>query len=200
MNQHVHGSLDGLTDSEHRPLRPIGMTVREAAARTGELLSRVAEARGVRLFAGVRVGPGLPPVAFALSRGPRLLLVESVAWPVGGYTTTPQGRVLCDGTYIGQSVRPLLGACRRLHRVLPRHRVAAAVVVHPCGPGTLTLPQAAPPALLWLPPDEVRRRVSRQLRTAYCHSDTISWYARSGSRYEGRSACGSGVLSISSAP
>src|SRR5690348_457879 len=36
-----HGSLDTVTDSERRGLRPIGMTAREVAVRTGALLRAV---------------------------------------------------------------------------------------------------------------------------------------------------------------
>jgi len=151
----LHGSLDGLTDSERRPLRPIGMSVREVAARTGALLARLADMPGVQLFACVRVTAGLPPVGHVISAGPHVLLVESVAWPCGAYSTGPDGDVLCEGTYIGQSVQQLLGSVRRLRRRLPRHRVGAVVVVHPSGAGRLWLPRTAPPGLTWLPPEEV---------------------------------------------
>jgi hypothetical protein len=88
-----------------------------------------------------------------------------VAWPRGAYTTAPDGGVLCDGTYIGQSVQPLLGAVRRLRRVLPRHhRVGAVVVVHPCGTGLLALPQPATSELIWLPAPDVAGHIGRRLR------------------------------------
>lgn len=165
MTQRLHGSLDGLTDSERRPLRPIGMSVREVAARTGSLLSRLIDIPGVRLFAGVRVAAHLPPIAFAISAGSQVLLVESVAWPRGDYTTAPDGRVLCDGTYIGQSVQPLVGSVRRLRRVLPRpHRIGAVVVVHPCDTGRLALPATAPAELTWLAARDVPRQIGGRLR------------------------------------
>jgi hypothetical protein len=165
MTQRLHGSLDGLTDSEQRPLRPIGMSVREVASRTGNLLSRLIDIPGVRLFAGVRVAAHVPPIAFAISAGSQVLLVESVAWPSGAYSTAPDGGVLCDGTYIGQSVQPLLGSVRRLRRVLPRHhRVGAVVVVHPCGSGLVALPETASSELTWLPSGDVTGHIGRQLR------------------------------------
>lgn len=159
----VHGSLDDLTDSERRPLRPIGMSVREVAARTGNLLARLADTPGVRLFACVRVCDDLPPIGHVISAGPQVLLVESVAWPRGAYATGPDGGVLCEGTYIGQSVHQLVGSVRRLRRRLPRHRVGAVVVVHPSGAGRLALPETAPAELTWLAPDEVAGHLVRRL-------------------------------------
>jgi hypothetical protein len=165
MTQRLHGSLDGLTDSERRPMRPIGMSVREVAARTGSLLAQLIDIPGVRLFAGVRVAAQLPPIAFAISAGSQVLLVESVAWPRGAYTTAPDGGVLCDGTYIGQSVQPLIGSVRRLRRRLPRpHRVGAVVVVHPCDTGRLALPVSASAELTWLPAREVTGQIGGRLR------------------------------------
>lgn len=179
MTHRLYGTLDSLIDSEQRPLRPIGMSVQEAATRTADLLFRLSDRPGVRLFAGVRVAAGGLPIAFAVSAGRRLLLVEAVAWPVGRYSTTPQGGVLCDGTDIGQSVRPLLGSVRRLRRVLHRYQIAAAVVVHPSGPGTPMLPPLGSPSLSWLQPCEVGDHVTRRLRLGtprrtFCHSDTLS--------------------------
>src|SRR5690349_17664707 len=118
MVHRVRGTLDALTDEESRLLRPIGMSVREAAARTGELLDGLADTPGVRVFAGVRPTTHSPRIGFAVCTASQVLLVESVAWPSGAYTVTPQGCVLCDGTYIGQSVHPLLGSVRRLRRLV----------------------------------------------------------------------------------
>lgn len=183
MTHRLYGSLNNLTDSERRPLRPIGMTVHEVATRTGNLLAGLVNAPGVRLFAGVRVSAQLPPITFAVSAGRRLLLVEPVAWPRGAYTTTPSGGVLCDGTYIGQSVHPLIGSVRRLRRVLRHGRVAAVVVVFPTGGGTPSLPDTKSPELAWLSPGEVQSHIALGLRRrrppeTSCHYDSISWYHR----------------------
>jgi hypothetical protein len=171
--------LDSLTDEEARPLRPIGMSVLEAALRTGALLGRLSTAPGVRLFAGVRVTERTPPIGFLVSTASQLLLVESVAWPSGTYTLTPQGGILCDGTDIGQSVRPLRGSVRLLRRLSRRRLVGAVVVVHPTGTGTPSLPAGTPAGPAWLPPGEVRAHIARRLlrgRTAtYCHYDIKSW-------------------------
>lgn len=149
----LYGNADGLTDSEQRPLRPIGYSVREIAARTGRLLVRLRSTPGVSLRAGVRIAPAAQPIGLAVITDGQVLLVESVAWPGGIYSTTPDGRVHCDGIYIGQSVRPLIGAVRRLWRTLPGlHRVAAVVVVHPYGCGPAALPETTHPALAWLRP------------------------------------------------
>lgn len=165
MSPRLHGTLDGLTDSEQRPLRPIGTSVREVASRTGRQLTRVAGLPGVRLFSCVTLGDGLPPIAHAVAAGRRVLLVESVAWPCGVYTTAPDGGVLCDGVYIGQSVRPLVRAVRRLRRALPRpSQVGAVVVVHPSDAGVLDLPKAAPAELIWLPAGELAGHLGRRLR------------------------------------
>jgi hypothetical protein len=136
MAPRLHGTLDGLTDSEQRPLRPIGTSVREVAARTGRQLTRLAGLPGVRLFSCVTLGDGLPPIAHAVTQGRRVLLVESVAWPCGVYTTAPDGAVLCD----------------------------AVVVVHPSDAGVLDLPKAAPAELTWLPAGELTGQLGRRLR------------------------------------
>ena len=171
MKNGVLGSLDGLTDSERRRLRPIGMSVREVAARTGALLGRLADLPGVQLFACVRVTTELPPIGHMVRTGSHVLLIESVAWPRGAYTTGPDGGVLCEGTYIGQSVQQLIGSVRRLRCGMPRHRVGAVVVVHPSGAGRLALPATTPAELTWLGPDEVAGHIGRAI---YCHSDSIS--------------------------
>src|SRR4051794_38117893 len=129
MINRLHGNFNGLTDSEQRPLRPIGTTAREVAARTGKLLATLRSMPGVRVCAGVRLAGDHQPIGFAITAGTEVLLIESVAWPSGIYSTTTEGRILCDGVYIGQSVRPLLGAVRRLRRTLRhRHRVSAVIV------------------------------------------------------------------------
>jgi hypothetical protein len=169
MVQRRRGTLDRMTDEEGRALRPIGMSVREAADRTGVLLNPVADHPGVRLYAGVRVA----------RHGPRLGF-ESVAWPSGSYTVSSAGGVHCDGTYIGQSAHPLLGSVRHIRRLVRRLTVGAVVVVHPSGAGTVSLPAESPGGILWLPPSEVRAYVARRLllrgRDVSCLNDTNSWY------------------------
>jgi hypothetical protein len=152
LEQRYYGNLDGINDSELRPLRPIGSTAREVAGRTGMLLTDLATDPSVRIFHGVRpAGPGLPLVAHAISAGRRLVLVESVAWPPGRYEAGPDGRIHCDGTYIGQSVQALRSAAGQWAGLLPRnHRVMAVVVVHPAGKGEIALPTGGRKDLAWV--------------------------------------------------
>jgi len=146
-----HGSLDVITDSERCPLRPIGATAREVAARTGVLLADLLRVPGVRIFQGVRpAAADLPRISHAVSAGCRLAFVESVAWPPGHYAATEAGQIHCDGVYIGQSAGPLLAAVRHWRMVLPRgHRVRAIVVVYPTAPGELSLPEPSARGLAW---------------------------------------------------
>jgi hypothetical protein len=156
LEQRYYGNLDGINDSELRPLRPIGSTAREVAGRTGMLLTDLATDPSVRIFHGVRpAGPGLPLVAHAISAGRRLVLVESVAWPPGRYEAGPDGRIHCDGTYIGQSVQALRSAAGQWAGLLPRnHRVMAVVVVHPAGKGEIALPAGGRKDLAWVLADD----------------------------------------------
>jgi hypothetical protein len=152
LEQRIFGNLNAITDREQRPLRPIGSTAREVAAQTGVLLTDLAADPSVRIFHGVRpADPSLPLVPHAISAGRRLVLVESVAWPPGRYEADPDGRILCDGTYIGQSVQALRTVARQLAGLLPRnHRVMAAVVVHRTAKGEITLPAGRPKDLTWV--------------------------------------------------
>jgi hypothetical protein len=152
LEQRYFGNLNAITDSEKRPLRPIGSTAREVAARTGVLLTDLAADPSVRIFHGVRpADPSLPLVPHAISAGRRLVLVESVAWPPGRYETGSDGRILCDGAYIGQSVQALRTVARQWAGLLPRnHRVMAAVVVHRTAKGEITLPAGRPSDLTWV--------------------------------------------------
>jgi hypothetical protein len=174
------GTLDRMTDEEGRGLRPIGMSVREAADRTGVLLNPVADHPGVRLYAGVRVARQAQRIGFAISTASRVLLIDSVAWPSGSYTVSSEGCVHCDGTYIGQSVHPLLGSVRHMRRLVPRLAIGAVVVVHPSGLGTPSLPARSPGGIVWLAPTQVREYVARRLllrgRDISCLNDTNSWY------------------------
>ncbi len=146
-----HGSLASITDSERRELRPIDITAREAAARTGHILAGLCALPGVHIFQGVRSATAdLPRVPHAVSAGRHVVLVESVAWPPGRYATEGTGRVYCDGAYIGQSVRQLSAAVRCWRESLPSgHRVFGLVVVHSCASGELTLPRAASRDIAW---------------------------------------------------
>ncbi len=156
-----HGTLDAIADSEHRPLRSIGATARQVAADTGTLLADLVALPHVRMFHSVRpAAADLPPVPLALAAGRLLLLVEAVAWPSGRYATTAAGSVHCDGTYIGQSVAPLLASVAHWRDALPPgHRVGAVVVVHPAADGEPVLPYAGD-ALSWT----LARRAAGTLR------------------------------------
>jgi hypothetical protein len=164
-SRRCHGSLDTITDSERRALRPITITVHDAAVRTGILLAELLTLPGVRIFQGVRASTAdLPRIPHAISIGRQVLLVESVAWPSGRYVTTPAGRIHCDGIYIGQSVRPLLAAIRRWREALPQgHRVSALVIVHPSADGDITLPAAAGQDVAWALAADAVRYIREQL-------------------------------------
>jgi hypothetical protein len=161
-----YGSLEAITDSERRALRPIGVAAREVAGWTGALLGELLAVPGVRIFQGVRAPAGdAPRIPHAVSAGRGLVLVESVAWPAGQYATTAGGRVHCDGVYIGQSVRPLAAAVRHWREALPDgHRVTAVVVVHLAGrSGGLLLAPGAGRDLAWARPGEAVRCVRARL-------------------------------------
>lgn len=162
--QRCYGSLAALGEGQRRPLRPIASTALEVATHTGELLAELVALPGVRIFRGVRpVGTDLPPTAHVISAGRQVVLLESVAWPPGRYETA-QGRVHCDGTYIGQSVGPLLAAVQHWRRALPRnHRVCAVVIVHLCSAGDLTLPVASRGDLAWVRAEDALRDVRRRI-------------------------------------
>lgn len=128
----TYGTLDGVTDSEHRSLRSIGATTGEVAARTVALLHPLRAVPGVRIFRGVRpLGEDLPPIPLAISKGRLLILVESVAWPAGSYRVGLDGAIQGDSVYIGQSTSGLSAAVRHWRGRMPdRHVVAAIVIVH----------------------------------------------------------------------
>jgi len=167
-----HGSLASIIDSERRALRPIDITARDAAVRTGDILTSLLTLPGMHVFQGVRSAPAdLPRIPHAISCGRRVVLVESVAWPPGRYATAPTGRVYCDGAYIGQSVRQLTAAVRWWRDSLPSgHRVIGLVVVHSCTDGELTLPDAASRDVAWTQADDaaatIRALLPRRLDRA----------------------------------
>jgi len=160
-----YGTLDTITDSGKRALRPIGTTARDVALRTGALLSELLALPAVWTFHGLRAAqPDGPRIPHAIGAGGALVLVESVAWPPGRYLTGPTGKVHCDGVYIGQSARPLAEAVRHWRAVLPHgHQVSAIVVVHPAGDGDLELPGAAGHDVTWVRPDEAMASIRSRL-------------------------------------
>jgi hypothetical protein len=160
-------------DSERRPLRSIGTSAAEVNTRTGDLLAGLAGRRGVRVVTGVPVGGGETPIPYAICAGRLIMLLDSVAWPAGTYSITADGRVLCDGTYIGQSAGQLIGAVHRLrHAIRGERRVEAAVVVHPCTPTAPTLPAAGSAGLSWISPGDLEAHLgTRLIRPDYCQPD-----------------------------
>lgn len=164
MIENRHGTLALIKDTEHRPLRPIGASALEVAERTGRLLTGLLRMPGVRLYQGVRLGGQDPPLPYALSARSGVVLVETVAWPPGTYSTGPGGEVRCDDVYIGQSAHLLTAAVRRLRRLQPRgHRVGAVVVVHPSLDGPLTLPVGTGTGVTWAAADDALRVIGGRL-------------------------------------
>lgn len=167
MTDHRHGNLSRIVDTERRSLRPIGTTAYEVARLTGDLLTGLRRMPGVRLYQGIRLA-GHPPLPYALSAGPCVVLVDAVAWPPGEYVTSPAGAVYCGDVYIGQSARPLLGAVRRLRRLQPPgHRVSAVVVVHPSLTGRLDLPAATGTEVTWAQAADAVAAIRRRLRSGH---------------------------------
>jgi hypothetical protein len=153
LEQRTFGRLEAVTDSERRSLRPIATSAYEVAARTGDLLMDLVAVPGVRIFRSVQAaGAELPPVPHAVTAGRHLVFIESVAWPPGHYVAAESGRIFCDGTYIGQSARPLIAAVQHWRRALPRnHHVSAMVVVHGTEGGIdVKLPAGVPGDLTWV--------------------------------------------------
>lgn len=187
VSRRYHGSLEAVSDSARHGLRPIGSSAYEVAARTDALLVELVVIPSVRIFQGLHPanleGPRIP---HAVVSGRRLLLIESVAWPPGYYSTQASGHVLCDGTYIGQSASQLTKAVRHWQRMLSHtHQVGGLVVVHPAGGDPHLLP-ASTTELAWARASDAvdairvrlirrRQRVSRRavsaLAAATRHSD-----------------------------
>jgi hypothetical protein len=169
LSRRCHGSLDAVTDSERRALRPIGTTAHEVAASTGILLAGLLALPSVRIFQGVRQpAADVPRIPHAISAGRRLVLVDSVAWPPGRYTASVTGQIHCDGIYIGQSVVPLVAAVGHWREILPPdHQVSAFVVVHPAARGDLALPPAAAGDLTWAPADQAARAIRAHLPSGH---------------------------------
>ena len=167
LGQRYHGSLNALDGEDMRSLRPVAASAYEVAARTGDLLADLIAIPGVRIFRGVHpCGAGLTLIPHAVSAGRQIVFVESVAWPPGHYEIAPDGTVLCDGAYIGQSVRPLLAAVRHWRDTLARHhQVSATIVVHATAGGHLTLAARMPDGLSWVRAEDavaaIRHRILR---------------------------------------
>jgi hypothetical protein len=166
LERRYHGNLEVITDSEHRPLRPIGVTAREVASWTGALLADLTTHPSVRIFHNVRpAGASLTSIPHAISAGRKLILIESVAWPPGCYEAAANGHVHCDGTYIGQSVRPLIASVRHWQELLPKnHQVRAMIVVHAAAGCSVQLP-ATTRNLSWVLADgalhDIRQDIQR---------------------------------------
>jgi hypothetical protein len=167
LSRRSHGNLDEVTDSERRALRPIGTTVHELAMLTSKLLCELLTHPSVRIFHGIRpVEANQPCIPHAISAGRQLILVDSVAWPSGEYTTMPTGQIYCEGRYIGQSVRPMLTAVQYWRGILPAgHQVTGLVIIHPTPDGG---PIPAPPApacadLFWSRAHEAVRDLGARL-------------------------------------
>ncbi len=153
VERRVHGNLDSAgawPSGELWPLRSVGPGGAVAGARTGVALTTLLDDPRVRLFHGVRVaGRPAPLVAHAVLRRRRIVFVATVVWPPGRYHMAADGRVHCDGVYIGQSIQPLRAAVRVWRDRLPGHRVGVVVVVHRAGPGDYSLPAHVPGEIDW---------------------------------------------------
>ncbi len=161
-----YGTLESITDSDQRSLRPIAASAYEVAVRTGELLADLVVIPGVRVFHGVRrPGPESPLIPHAVSSGRRLILVESVAWPAGRYETSENGCINCDGVYIGQSVRSLTAAVTHWSSALPSgHEVSAMVVVYVAATGRVILPAgSAGDVISWVTGEDAGRAIRQRL-------------------------------------
>ena len=166
-----HGSLDSITDTERRALRPIGATTHEVAVLTGALLAELVTLPGVQIFQGVCQVAGLPRIPHAINAGRQVILIESVAWPPGRYAATAEGCIYCDGAYIGQSMRPLRRAVRHWREILPPgHLVSGLVVVHPAHEGDLQLADTRARNVAWAHAcdavGEVRAQLPRRRQSA----------------------------------
>jgi hypothetical protein len=155
VDRRLHGNLDAVSDGRLRPLRSIGTAAAEVTAQTGALLIGLISNPGVHVFHSIRATSSrIPVVAHAVTAGRTVTLVESVAWPPGQYQVDHDGRLRCDGRYIGQSVDLLLAAVRYWKAALPRsHRVTAIVVIHRTGPGRYALPATLSSEIEWAEPE-----------------------------------------------
>ena len=122
---------------------------------------------GLRIFRGVRTASlNQPLIPHAVVAGRRLLLIESVAWPPGRYELLADGRICCDGTYIGQSSAPFLAAVRQWRTTVPQdHKVSGMIIMHGGAGADISPLAAADRALAWVRAEnavlEVRRRLAQ---------------------------------------
>jgi hypothetical protein len=137
-----YGELPAAATAGSRSLRPVVADDQEIIARTDAQLSALTVMPGVRIFRGVRAGqPARVIATHAVSAGPVVVLVESVAWPPGSYHVDGAGRVLCDGLHTGQSVEDVVASVATCQALLPRdHQVSAVVSVERTGSGGYALP------------------------------------------------------------
>jgi hypothetical protein len=164
LDRRLHGNLDAITDSAGKSLRSVGVGASAVAASTGSLLTKLIEMPQVYVFHGIQATASRIPVAHAVAAGRTLILVESVAWPPGEYRTDADGRIRCDGRYIGQSVAPLIAAVRQWRTLLPHwHRVSALVVVHQSSQAGYSLPAANSLCLAWSRPESVVSDIRERL-------------------------------------
>src|SRR5262249_24878732 len=175
LEQRRHGDLSAITDSEQRPLRPIGTPAAEVAARTDTLLGGLVAIPSVRIFLGVRLtGSTLPLASHAISAGRLLILVESVTWPPGWYRTDAIGRVCCHESYAVHPSAHRAPAGPGARRSLPRSpRVSDWVVVPPTADGGYALPSSSR-ELAWALADDVidhlHERIARHPSTVSRHT------------------------------
>jgi hypothetical protein len=172
LSRRCYGSLDSITDSERRALRPIGATAYDVAVWTASLLSELFAVPGIRIFQGVRATTAdLPRIPHAINAGRHIILVESVAWPPGRYAAAVAGRIFCDGAYTGQSTHALSNAVRYWQGTMPPgHQVRGLVVVHPAAEGCLLLPGIGSRDIIWASADDavgqVRAHLPRRRQSA----------------------------------
>jgi hypothetical protein len=164
---YFHGRLEVITDSERRSLRSIVTTAYEAALRTDCILVGLIAIPGLRIFRGVRTASlNQPLIPHAVVAGRRLLLIESVAWPPGRYEFLADGRICCDGIYIGQSAAPFLAAVRQWRTTVAQdQKVSGMIIMHGDAGADISLLAAADRALAWVRAEnavlEVRRRLAQ---------------------------------------
>lgn len=137
-----HGELPPATAGGNRSLRSVGADGAALAVRTDTQLGGLTVLPGVRIFRGIRAGdPARVVATHAVSAGPVVVLVESVAWPPGNYGLDRGGQVICDGVPTGQATTGLERAVARCQALLPRdHQVRAVVSVHRTGSSDYLLP------------------------------------------------------------
>lgn len=175
LSRRWHGDLAAVSADEHRPLRPIGMARADAVRQTEALISPLLDIPSVRIFRGPRLGGPAASidVAFAVTAGRLVLVVEPVAWPPGCYLMDATGQIRCDGRFIGQTAGTLVAGVTALRARLPHaHRVRALVAVLPIADGAFTLPVPTKDVAWTLArelPTTMRAELARRPRTVSRH-------------------------------